>query len=79
MHSSTGFCLIVPREDDMVRLYIPLDETERYLDPVTKRVNIAAVNPDDLLDVSRIQRYTLRLRRLTLVSRSPSVHSNPIT
>lgn len=51
----------------MVRLYIPLDETERYLDPVTKRVNIAAVNPDDLLDVSRIQRYTLRLRRLTLV------------
>jgi hypothetical protein len=35
----------------MVRLYIPLDETERYLDPVTKRVNIAAVNPDDLLDV----------------------------
>ncbi|KAI0804706.1 FAD binding domain-containing protein [Irpex lacteus] len=53
VHSSTGFCLIVPREDDMVRLYIPLDETERYVDPVTKRVNIAAVNPDDLLEIAK--------------------------
>ncbi|KAI0341977.1 hypothetical protein BDW22DRAFT_1345745 [Trametopsis cervina] len=53
VHSSTGFCLIVPREDDMVRLYIPLDETERYLDPVTKRVRISEVNPDDLLEIAK--------------------------
>ncbi|KAK7434242.1 hypothetical protein VKT23_020292 [Stygiomarasmius scandens] len=53
VHSSTGFCLIVPREDDMVRLYIPLDETAQYRDPETKKVNVDAVNPDDLLDIAR--------------------------
>ncbi|THU89176.1 hypothetical protein K435DRAFT_969217 [Dendrothele bispora CBS 962.96] len=53
VHSSTGFCLIVPREDDMVRLYIPLDETAHYRDSETKKVNVGAVNPDELLEIAK--------------------------
>lgn len=51
VHSSTGFCLIVPRERDMVRLYIPLDDHHRYIDPSTKKVDMTVVDPDDLLKV----------------------------
>ncbi|KAF5334575.1 hypothetical protein D9758_018362 [Tetrapyrgos nigripes] len=53
VHSDTGFCLIVPREDDMVRLYIPLDEHSQYVNTETKKVNIDSVNPDDLLKIAK--------------------------
>ncbi|KAF9062387.1 FAD binding domain-containing protein [Rhodocollybia butyracea] len=53
VHSDTGFCLIVPREDDMVRLYIPLDETAQYRSAGAKKINVSAVNPDDLLKIAK--------------------------
>lgn len=36
----------------MVRLYIPLDDFEQYVDPETKRVETSRIDPDELLRVS---------------------------
>ncbi|EIM86992.1 uncharacterized protein STEHIDRAFT_56448 [Stereum hirsutum FP-91666 SS1] len=47
VHSSSGFCLIVPRENDMVRLYVPLDDYEQYMDSSKN------VDPDGLLEVAK--------------------------
>ena len=44
---------MVPRERDMVRLYIPLGD-QQYMDQFTGKVDIARVNPDDLLKVQHL-------------------------
>ena len=44
IHSNNGSCMIIPREDDKVRLYVQLD-SKNAADPSTK------VNPYQLFDV----------------------------
>ena len=50
IHSHSGACMIIPREDDLVRLYIQLSEKE-VLDPCTGRVDRSKMGPQKLLEV----------------------------
>jgi hypothetical protein len=50
IHSLNGSCMIIPREGDIVRLYIQLSDAD-VIDPVTKRVDKNRMNPEKLLEV----------------------------
>jgi phenol 2-monooxygenase len=50
IHSSNGSCMVIPREDGLVRLYIQLADAD-VVDPRTGRVDKARVGPDRLLEV----------------------------
>lgn len=52
IHSTNGSCMIIPREADIVRLYIQLTGHD-VLDPATGRVDKAKMNPEKLLEVAR--------------------------
>lgn len=48
--SKNGSCMIIPREKDLVRVYVQLSDTD-LLDPITGRVNHSKVNPEQILEV----------------------------
>ena len=50
IHSNNGTCMIIPREDDKVRLYIQLD-SKNAANPSTIRVDKSQMSPLQLLDV----------------------------
>jgi phenol 2-monooxygenase len=50
IHSNNGSCMIIPREGDMVRLYIQLSDVDA-LDPSTGRVDRNKMGPEKLIDV----------------------------
>ena len=50
IHSNNGSCMIIPREGDMVRLYIQL-EGDDALDTATGRVDRSKVGPEKLIEV----------------------------
>ena len=50
IHSNNGSCMIIPREDDKVRLYVQLD-SKNTADPSTMRVDKGKLNPYQLFDV----------------------------
>jgi phenol 2-monooxygenase (NADPH) len=50
IHSNNGTCMIIPREDDKVRLYIQLDSINTA-DPSTIRVDKSRMSPLQLFDV----------------------------
>jgi FAD binding domain len=50
IHSNNGACMIVPREDDKVRLYIQLD-SKNATDPSNTRVDKSQMGPHQLFDV----------------------------
>jgi len=52
IHSNNGSCMIIPREGDMVRLYIQLSDVDA-LDPSTGRVDRNKMGPEKLIDVAR--------------------------
>ncbi|OCH85883.1 hypothetical protein OBBRIDRAFT_784167 [Obba rivulosa] len=52
IHSDNGSCMVIPREGDMIRLYIQLADAD-VLDPRTRRVDKARVTPQRLLDVAK--------------------------
>lgn len=52
IHSNNGSCMIIPRENDLVRLYIQLSDKE-VLDANTGRVDKSKMNPEKLLEVAR--------------------------
>ncbi|KAH7905661.1 hypothetical protein BJ138DRAFT_1227794 [Hygrophoropsis aurantiaca] len=52
IHSTRGACMVIPREGDVVRLYIQLAEAD-LLDPGTGRVDKARMSPGKLLEVAR--------------------------
>jgi len=52
IHSNNGTCMIIPREDDKVRLYIQLD-SKNVADASTIRVNKSQTSPLQLFDVAR--------------------------
>ncbi|KIO07031.1 hypothetical protein M404DRAFT_137441 [Pisolithus tinctorius Marx 270] len=51
IHSENGACLIIPREDDKVRLYVQLSED--VVDPSTRRVDKSQMSPEKLIEVAR--------------------------
>ena len=50
IHSNNGSCMIVPRENDKIRLYIQLDSKSNANAP-TIRVDKSQISPFELLDV----------------------------
>lgn len=52
VHSHNGSCMIIPREGDLIRLYIQLADRD-VLDPTTGRVDKARVSPEKLLSVAK--------------------------
>jgi phenol 2-monooxygenase len=52
IHSHNGSCMIIPREGDLIRLYIQLSDKD-VLDPSTGRVNRNKIGPEKLLEVAR--------------------------
>ncbi|KAF7974514.1 hypothetical protein HWV62_12092 [Athelia sp. TMB] len=52
MHSDNGTCLLIPREDDSIRLYVQLSEID-VIDPSTGRVDPKRMGPLDILEVAR--------------------------
>ncbi|KZT01975.1 uncharacterized protein LAESUDRAFT_730684 [Laetiporus sulphureus 93-53] len=52
IHSNNGSCLVIPREGDIVRLYIQLAETDA-VDVQTGRVDKNNMGPERLLEVAR--------------------------
>ncbi|KAG5644873.1 hypothetical protein DXG03_007514 [Asterophora parasitica] len=60
IHSNHGSCMIIPREDDKVRLYIQLGSNEAI--DATGRVDKEQMGPEKLLDVARksMAPYTIK-------------------
>lgn len=52
IHSNNGSCMIVPREGDLVRLYLQLTD-KKFLDPATGRVDKDKVSPEKLMEVAQ--------------------------
>ena len=50
IHSHNGSCMIIPRERDLVRLYVQLTDKDA-LDPSTGRVDRNKIGPEKLLEV----------------------------
>jgi phenol 2-monooxygenase len=51
IHSHNGSCMIIPREGDLIRLYIQLSDAD-ILDPLTGRIDRNKMGPEQLLEVS---------------------------
>ncbi|KAG1795072.1 FAD binding domain-containing protein [Suillus plorans] len=52
MHSNNGSILLVPREQDRLRVYVQL-ENKDIIDPATGRVDKDRMGPDEMLEVAR--------------------------
>ncbi|KAI0773261.1 FAD binding domain-containing protein [Trametes elegans] len=52
VHSTNGSCMVIPREGDLVRLYIQLADTD-VVDPATGRVDKSRMGPQQLLAVAQ--------------------------
>ncbi|OAX36141.1 hypothetical protein K503DRAFT_793556 [Rhizopogon vinicolor AM-OR11-026] len=52
IHSTSGSCLIIPREGDIVRFYIQLSDSD-VSDPITGRVDKNRMSTEKLLEVAR--------------------------
>lgn len=51
VHSNHGSALLVPREQDRVRVYMQLEDKD-IINPATGRVDKERMGPDELLEVS---------------------------
>jgi phenol 2-monooxygenase len=53
VHSNNGSCIFIPREDDILRLYVQLGSKDAIND-TTGRVDKNKLGPDNILEVSVI-------------------------
>ena len=53
IHSNNGSCMLIPREDDKIRLYVQLNPKD-VINDATGRVDRNKIGPDEILDVSAI-------------------------
>ncbi|KIM90285.1 hypothetical protein PILCRDRAFT_812015 [Piloderma croceum F 1598] len=60
IHSHNGSCMIIPREGDLIRLYIQLSDKDA-LDPSTGRVDRDKMSPEMLLEVARKSLYPYKI------------------
>ena len=51
IHSENGSCMIIPREEDKVRLYIQLSEKDGVYDLATGRVDKSRFGPRKIFEV----------------------------
>ena len=51
IHSNNGTCMVIPREDDKIRLYIQLDSKNGIDTSAMKRVDKSQMSPHQLFDV----------------------------
>jgi phenol 2-monooxygenase len=60
IRSTNGSCMLIPREGDMIRLYIQLSETDAT-NPETGRVDLGQYNPQRLMEVANktLRPYTI--------------------
>uniref|UniRef100_A0A0W0G6V4 Phenol 2-monooxygenase n=1 Tax=Moniliophthora roreri TaxID=221103 RepID=A0A0W0G6V4_MONRR len=52
VHSNNGSCMIIPREEDKIRVYIQLEECDA-VDSASKRVDKSKMGPERLLEVAQ--------------------------
>ncbi|KIM55978.1 hypothetical protein SCLCIDRAFT_29912 [Scleroderma citrinum Foug A] len=64
IHSTNGSCMIVPREDDKIRLYVQLADQD-VLDPRTGRIDKTRMSPEGILEVARKSLHPFYIRPLT--------------
>ena len=64
IHSPNGSCMIIPREGDLVRLYIQLSEKDFDKDPETGRIDKSKIGPLDLIEVAKKTFYPYRIDRV---------------
>ncbi|KAK7056500.1 hypothetical protein VNI00_003056 [Paramarasmius palmivorus] len=62
VHSNNGSCMIIPREDDKIRVYIQLEECDA-VDSASKRVDKSKMGPEKLLEVARKSFYPYTFRQ----------------
>ncbi|KAF8332459.1 FAD binding domain-containing protein [Amanita rubescens] len=61
IHSNNGSCIFIPREDDLLRLYVQLGSKDA-IDDTTGRVDKSKLGPDDILEVASesLKPYTIK-------------------
>lgn len=60
IHSNNGSCLMVPREEDRIRIYMQLTD-KQVINPETGRVDKERMGPPQLLDVAQKSLYPFKL------------------
>lgn len=53
VHSNNGSVLIIPREGDLIRLYVQIEENEDLLDEDGRMRDRSLVTPERLLDLAK--------------------------
>ncbi|KAI0695048.1 hypothetical protein C8T65DRAFT_710902 [Cerioporus squamosus] len=62
IHSTNGSCMIIPREGDLIRLYIQLSDRD-VVDPTTGRVDKSKMGPEKLLQVAKKSFHPFEINR----------------
>lgn len=60
VHSNHGSVLLVPREQDRIRVYMQLEDKD-IINPATGRVDKERMGPEEMLDVARRSLYPYKL------------------
>jgi phenol 2-monooxygenase (NADPH) len=60
IHSNNGSIMIIPREGDLIRLYIQLADAD-VVDPETGRVDKDRMGPESLLQVAKKSLYPYKI------------------
>ncbi|KAI0058857.1 hypothetical protein BV25DRAFT_1908962 [Artomyces pyxidatus] len=60
IHSLNGSCMIIPREDDKIRLYLQLTGTDA-VDPITGRADLSKWGPERLMEVAKKTFYPYKI------------------
>jgi phenol 2-monooxygenase len=67
VHSNHGSALLIPRENERIRVYIQLEDKD-VIDPVTGRVDKERMGPEQILKVSHIRVYPLYNQQSSIFS-----------
>ncbi|EIW75095.1 hypothetical protein CONPUDRAFT_85427 [Coniophora puteana RWD-64-598 SS2] len=67
IHSNNGSCLLVPREEDRIRIYMQLSD-KQVLNPETGRVDKDRMGPPQLLEVAQKSLHPFKLEPLNEIN-----------
>ena len=62
IHSNNGSCMIIPREGDLIRLYIQLSDRD-VVDPGTGRVDKSKMGSEKLLEVAKKSFHPFEIKK----------------
>jgi hypothetical protein len=75
-HSTNGSCMVIPREGDMVRLYVQLSDNQ-VVDPETGRIDKNKTGPIDIFEARILPLWNVAdTSKPTLASRLLNSRSN---